>query len=126
MKKIGLILALMIGLLIGSVQAEPEDNWLCRTVAHASVSRAGWVAEWDSQHYTWVGLPDDLNQVPIDILFVDEEMTAGYVLYFSPAQQELWVFPHWSFDVRTDANGEHEGTHDVCDVLVYDLNPEHR
>lgn len=123
---VALFALLCVVAFIRTVHAEPEDHWLCNVMDTASVSRAGRVAEWDAQGYGWVGMPTDLNQVPIDILFADEQMSAGYVLYFSASQQELWVFPQWSFNVSTDPNGQHEGTHDLCPVRIYDLNPEHR
>lgn len=118
-----------------TVRAAPEDHPLCRAMASAQVSLSGRYAEWidyapegspEGTPEGWKDMPTDLYDIPIDILYTDERMTQGYLLMVSPSEMELWVFPHWSFEFTYDANGEHGGTHDLCPVLIYDLNPENR
>jgi len=123
---LALLIVFIFGWILSEVSAAPEDHALCRVVANGSVSLSGRVAEWVGYPQGWQDMPADLWDIPIDILYADENMSSGYMLQFSPSKQELWVFPLWSFDFATDANGNYGGTHDLCQVMVYDLNLENR
>jgi hypothetical protein len=123
MKKIMILLFIvLIELLAGSVAAESDgDHWLCRVVNAAYYGPEVAIGEWDTNpaHYGWINIPDSLFEQDPIILYTDELMTSGYVLYIDG--EKMYVFPHWSFLVRADSSGAHGGTHDFCSVLIYTL-----
>ncbi len=125
------VLFTILLMLAGLVTATPEDHAMCRAYASTQVSLAGRVAEWVGYPEGWSDMPADL--INLDILPIpDETLTDGwlyssfYDLKFSPSTMQLWVFPHVSFEYSTDANGNNGGTHDLCPVMIYDLNPKDR
>jgi hypothetical protein len=125
MKTISLLLIFFL-VVITVVWADSviSDAPICRAVNAAYYGPDVEMGVWSSDAYGWSNIPvEALQQEPI-LLYTDDTMTAGYALYIYGGK--AYIFPHASFEYRADANGEHGGTHDLCDVLIYDLNPEHR
>lgn len=118
---IAALILLAIALLAIKTYAESAaDHPICKAVNVTDYPHHARIAEWVGYPEKWAGMPSDLlEQTPI-FLYTDDTITAGYVQYFDAAKQELWVFPHWSFESR----GEYGGTHDLCDVVIYNLNQE--
>ena len=121
MKKISVLVIII--LIAGFVLADPlaHDQPICKAVSSTFYPLNARVAEWAGYPEGWKDMPAGLLEQEPMMLYMDETITAGYALYFDAAKQELWIFPHWSFESRFDANGEHGGTHDLCDVIVYTL-----
>lgn len=116
------VCAFLILLFIARIVAAEQEHWLCQyTNALTNYPRVS-LAEWDPERYTWVDMPSDLGQDGFLFLPLSEEFRQGYHIEFSPSEQELWLWPFWSLEIRRDQNGDHEGSHDFCPVLIIDLS----
>jgi hypothetical protein len=111
------LIALLIALLTGIALAE-RTRAFCDLI---DVTLVGDVPVWNNAAYAFQSpaMPDDLRVV--DLLYIDEDMNAAYMIYHSASDGSLWVFPFWSLGANADANGEHEGNHNFCMPRVYAL-----
>ena len=103
-----------------NAQGVAADQPICKAVNVTDYPENARVAEWVGYPEKWAGYPAAFNDQEPIFLYMDDTITAGYALYFDPSKQELWIFPHWSFESRGDIGG----THDLCDVVIYNLNQE--
>ncbi len=117
---LGIVIAGILASFVGPVSAAPEDHWLCRVVKAAYYGPEVSIGEWDGFIYGWTNIPFEVFEEEPIILYTDELMTSGYVLYHYG--DKMYVFPHYSFLRRADSNGNRTGTHDFCDVIIYDLS----
>ncbi len=121
MKTISLFILLLILTSITAAHSN-RNEWLCSVSNAPALST---VAAWDTQHYGWRDMPADLAPFA-DPLYADKDLVSAYMLYYSVSKREIWIIPIADLnDVSTDANGDHEGQHDLCDVHIY-LLPEDR
>lgn len=121
---IGCVLLALFALFVSrtGAQGAAADQSICKAVNATNYPPNARVAEWVGYPEKWAGYPTAFNDQEPIFLYMDDTISAGYALYFDAAKQELWIFPHWSFESR----GEHGGTHDLCDVIIYDLKEENR
>jgi hypothetical protein len=103
-----------------SAQGVAADQPICKAVNVTNYPENARIAQWVGDPEKWAGYPSHFNDENPIFLYTDDTITAGYALYFDAAKQELWIFPHWSFESR----GPTGGTHDLCDVVIYNLNQE--
>lgn len=110
--------AIVIGLmviagfvLVNRLRAEPS---VCQTIVD-------WTFQYDVQYPEWIGYPAGWEGVEgfenaemIILPFPDE--AGGYVIYRLPDGSDV-IIPHWSWERRTDSEGLHFGTHDLCPVM---------
>ena len=118
--KISALVILLAGLIAGIVMAQNgHDAPICKAVNNTPYDTRLSVAEWTGYPEGWLDIPAGVWEVNPVIIHPDIEQLTGYVLYVYG--DKLYIVPHWSFESRFDANGEHGGTHDLCDILIYDL-----
>lgn len=81
----------------------------------------------DDAAYVFIDMPEDI--APLEDLWITDPRSGGesfYALYYSASAQELWIFAFVSLATWTDADGEHDGTHDFCyPVKVFRLRDAH-
>lgn len=112
-----LLITCMLFVSRAAAQGVVADQPICKAVNATDFPDNARVAEWVGYPEKWAGYPVAFNDQEPIFLYLDERIEAGYALYFDPDKQELWIFPHWSFESR----GEYGGTHDLCTVIVYSL-----
>lgn len=92
------------------------DESVCQTIAN-------WTFQYDVEYPEWIGYPDGWQGIPqetfeqaemIILPFPDE--SGGYVIYRLPDGSDV-IVPHWSWERRSDSEGLHFGTHDLCPVM---------
>ena len=115
--KYTILLACLLAMLTGIVMAS-RTRAFCDLI---DVTLTGDVPTWNDAAYAFQSpaMPDDLQMV--DLMYIDEDLNAAYMVYHSTSEGSLWIFPFWSLGANADANGEHMGNHDFCMPRVYVL-----
>jgi hypothetical protein len=112
-----LLVALALFVSRAGAQGAAQDQPICKAVNATDYPENARIAEWAGYPEKWAGYPAAFNDKEPIFLYTDDSISAGYALYFDATKQELWIFPHWSFESR----GPTGGTHDLCAVVIYAL-----